>query len=211
MLKIIIISNNVNFIKETIHSLKTQGLNYEIDDISKNIKDIIKTPVITPAHIILIDKAVINGKNDKLYELFSSQVLITSFDDISTTLSLQINQNLIEKLSNNDLPEIKEKIIKELTYIGYNLKYKGSLYLIDVILISYLYKNHVTDNLQGFIYPIISKKYNKCIQSIKNDILNATNYMYYTCDVEKLKIYFSFYDDIKPSVKDVVSTVLNKL
>ena len=112
---------------------------------------------------------------------------------------------------NSKLSEKKHQIIKELKSIGYNPKYKGFKYLVDSILLSYIYQDEMINNLQGIIYPIISKKYNISVQNIKNNIINATSNMYYECDIEKLKAYFSFYDDIKPTVKEVISTVVNKL
>ena len=35
--------------------------------------------------------------------------------------------------------------------------------------------------------------------------------MYYECDVNKLKKYFYFRDDIKPSVKTIIDTIVNKI
>jgi len=39
----------------------------------------------------------------------------------------------------------------------------------------------------------------------------ATECMYYECDSERLKRYFGFYDDKKPTAKTVIFTVLSKI
>lgn len=48
----------------------------------------------------------------------------------------------------------------------------------------------ISDNLQGCVYPIVSKIYSKSIQNVKNSILKATDHMYYDCDINRLKTYF---------------------
>lgn len=119
----------------------------------------------------------------------------------------QVNK-LIE---NKDISLQRAKIANELKKIGYDINYKGTIYLIDAIFQMYLYKENFIDNLQKDIYPIISKMYNKSVHNIKCNITNATELMYYKCDINTLKEYFNFYDDTKPTVKTVIYTVLNKI
>ncbi|MDE5830641.1 MAG: sporulation initiation factor Spo0A C-terminal domain-containing protein, partial [Clostridia bacterium] len=103
------------------------------------------------------------------------------------------------------------KVVNELEYVGYKFKYKGTHYLVDTILHMYDKQNSMVDNLQSNIYPIIAKKYDKSIHNIKSSINKATECMYYECDARKLKDYFKFTDDTKPTVKQVVFTVINKI
>lgn len=65
--------------------------------------------------------------------------------------------------------------------------------------------------LERDIYPVLSKKYGESIHNIKCSINRATTSMYYECDVNKLKKYFYFRDDIKPSVKTIIDTIVNKI
>ena len=69
----------------------------------------------------------------------------------------------------------------------------------------------MVDNLQTHIYPIIAKKYNKTIYNVKSSINKATECMYYECDAERLEKYFQFDEDTKPTIKQVVFTVINKI
>lgn len=72
-------------------------------------------------------------------------------------------------------------------------------------------KDNMTCNLQKDIYPIIAKIFNKTPHNIKCNINNATESMYYNCDINVLKEYFYFTDDRKPTTKTVIYTVLNKI
>jgi len=122
-------------------------------------------------------------------------------------MMLKIEKMIKEK----DMKENKKRIIKELKYIGYNLEYVGTTYMIETILQMYIHRELMLDNLQQDIYPIVSKIYNKSVHNIKCNINRATECMYYECDINRLKKYFSFYDDIKPTAKTVMYTVLNKI
>ena len=106
---------------------------------------------------------------------------------------------------------LKNKIAKELTYIGYDFSHNGTIYLIEILYT--IYTNELTDciNLSHDIYPRLSRKYKKSISAIKSSINYATMLMYSQCDSKRLLQYFSFYNESKPSVKTVIYTVLNRL
>lgn len=107
--------------------------------------------------------------------------------------------------------EKRSKIMKELESINFNLDYVGPKYLADVILEAEKYNKMKLPSLQNKIYPIIAKKYKVSANNVKNCINYAVNDMYYQCDAEKLKKYFNLIEDEKPSIKRIISTVLNKL
>ncbi len=106
---------------------------------------------------------------------------------------------------------IRERVTNELTALGYNPKYKGTTYLIDTIIEICKNEDAKKLSLQSDFYPIIAKKYNKSVQNIKNCIKIATYNMYLDCDIETLKKYFHFYDDIRPTIRQVVFTVLDHI
>lgn len=107
--------------------------------------------------------------------------------------------------------KVKNRIIEELTYIGYDISHSGTIYLIDIVYT--LHTKKLTDciTLNHDIYPILSNKYKKSISAIKASVDYATTLMYYKCDNTRLKKYFNFYDELKPSIKTVIYTVLNKI
>ena len=106
---------------------------------------------------------------------------------------------------------MKKRLITELQQIGYNFKYKGTQYLIDVILLLHRDDDIFLNNLQSTLYPIVAEKYGKTMTDIKNCIISATDNMYAECNTEKLKKYFSLNEDERPSIKRVIYTIANKL
>lgn len=114
-----------------------------------------------------------------------------------------------EKIKSSN--QLKDRIRNELRNLGYNFCHKGTIYLIDAISLVYNKKMEDDLNLKKDIYPTISNKYNKTVYSIKSDIIKATDYMAKFCDKAKRNEYFSFYDNVKPTVKLVIYTILNKI
>lgn len=106
---------------------------------------------------------------------------------------------------------IKDKVMEELLYLGYDISHKGSQYLIKVIeyIVSNSDKN--IENLERDVYPQISLLYNTSIHNIRCRINKSTTEMYYNCDIEKLKKYFKFDEDVKPKVKTIIYTIINKI
>ena len=106
---------------------------------------------------------------------------------------------------------IKNAIIQELLYLGYDLSRKGTQYLIETI--EYIINTPLKDtsNLEKNVYPIIAKKYNVSIYNIKSNINRANNEMYCVCEVKKLKKYFNLEIDMKPKIKLVINIVINKI
>lgn len=81
---------------------------------------------------------------------------------------------------------IKSKIKNELLKLGYNPLHLGTAYLSDIIYYIYISnQNNLCINLERDIYIIISNHYNKNIQTIKSDIIKATNCT--NCNFELLK------------------------
>ena len=154
--------------------------------------------------IIVLSKNVDNVSSDSyVYEYVSST------EDISMIFLKisEIAKNKIAELNNSIL---LSKIYEELKYIGYNPSYYGARYLAESIAL--IYNNYdSSENLNKNIYPVIAKKHNKTVNTIKGDIRSATNSMFYECDETRLKNYFNFYTVSKPKPKVVIYTVLNKL
>lgn len=87
---------------------------------------------------------------------------------------------------------------------------------IDVILLDYkmpIYNGDQILNkiLDKDIYPKISIIFNDSVHNIKCRINRETNIMYFNCEVEKLKKYFSFSIDTKPKVKTVINTIIKNI
>lgn len=126
-------------------------------------------------------------------------------------ITLKINSIIEEKEKIKKSRIIRNKVIEELVYLGYDISHKGSQYLIKVI--EYIVSNSDKDieNLERDVYPQISLLCNTSIHNIKCRINKSTTEMYYNCNIEKLKKYFKFDEDVKPKVKTIIYTIINKI
>ncbi len=61
------------------------------------------------------------------------------------------------------------------------------------------------------IYPIISKKYNKTINSIRINIFQTISIMYNEIEKKKLSNYFGYNVIAKPKTKEVIINILEKI
>lgn len=102
----------------------------------------------------------------------------------------------------------KLAILKELMYLGFNVKHNGTKYITESILILKFY--YKTNNIKD-IYSIIARKHNTTSNNIKSNILKSINYMYCETDFSKLEVYFSLAEDIKPTPKQIILTVLKNI
>lgn len=152
------------------------------------------------AFIIIANEEISNIKDNMIYSI----IYKNNFKEID-----KIKELLNHKIMLQENLSIREKIIKELNYLGYNFSYKGTQYLIEVI--EHKANNPNQQNLEKNIYPIISQNYNNTIHNIKCDINRANNMMYYECDASKLQDYFSLNKDTKPKIKTVVNTIIDKI
>lgn len=122
-----------------------------------------------------------------------------------------INEFIYRKMTYKREEKIKNKIFNEISYLGFDIMHKGTKYLLESIEYIILNPEKEVSKLERDIYPVLSKKYGESIHNIKCSINRATTSMYYECDVNKLKKYFYFRDDIKPSVKTIIDTIVNKI
>ena len=156
---------------------------------------------------------IITGEVSMLKEILRSP-LVYSFQLKPTSqenLLKNLNDIITEKIVIKNEENLDKKIIAELKYLNYNFAHIGTEYLKECIKIDFLQYNGEAENLNTQIYPILAKKHNKKIFSIKNNIINTTNYMYNECQIEKLMQYFGYKIDYKPTPKAIIKTIINKL
>lgn len=122
-----------------------------------------------------------------------------------------INKVFKYKESIKETELLKNKIIEELLYLGYDISHKGTQYLIKTIDYIAANPNKHVENLERNIYPKIANIYNDSVHNVKCRINNATTIMYCNCEIEKLKNYFHFDIDAKPKVKTIINTVIRKI
>lgn len=178
---------------------------------SKVIKENVK-----PCSIIVIsDENIKQNKciNKYIYEYANYKA--DSFEDIIRTINnlvnIKITPKFLDSKKENFEDIIKEKIKKELKYLGYNFYYKGTKYLVDAIYILYNMKDYYNKILKRDIYPIISKKYNTSINNIKCNIRNATDIMFFDCNEYRLMEYLKECSLSKIGAKKVILAILDHI
>lgn len=156
---------------------------------------------------------IITGEISLLSKIIGNKYVYSYCSKTNTTDSAI---NLIRDLADEKQKEyskdsIKTRIKEELEKIRFDFSYLGTKYLFECINECY-YKNDIYDiNLNRDIYPIISKKYHKTINSIKVSIFQANYIMYYENDINALCDYFGYTIIDKPKTKEIISTILQKL
>lgn len=235
MLNLLIIDKNINDSKTLINHILESNYHIRIHYITDNLIDGIKilNTGLVDITLINIDESIdfiissLYSISDLYFEKYKKSILVISpninntssnyyiYEYVSCLEKTQIILSKINLIVNSKLilydnSILINKIKGELKYIGYNLSYNGTTYISECIAL--MYNNpECYENLTKDVYPIIAKKYNKSINNVKCNIISATNAMFYECDENRLKDYFSFYTICRPKPKLVIYTILNKL
>ena len=173
------------------------------------------------------DKCILNYINEEKYQkkfiLFADKS-----DDISLLNNKMIYAILLKTASidkigskiddllegkdiDNNLIILRQKIINELEYLGYDLRYKGTKYLIRAIMFVAQHPEEDLDQLESTVYPNIADACNNTVHNIKCNINRATNMMYFECEFNKLQHYFCMGVDERPRTKTIIHTVINNI
>lgn len=235
MVNMLIANKDIFRLKEIVNEVITNNNNIRISKMTTSKEETINALNNSDIEVVLLDINIIKHNEDVILNMIRKEkqekykdsiiVMTKDFKEVQKIVgNKMIFDYLIEGSDNNEILfkinkmiigkdiEVKRKrIVDELKYIGYNIDHVGTNYLVDTILQMYLNRESMLDNLQKDIYPAIAKIYNKSIHNIKCNINRATECMYYECDSEKLKKYFGFCEDAKPTTKTVAFTVLNKI
>jgi len=182
MINIIIISNNIEYAVDLFNFIQFQSrIDIYILDSNYNIKIKEKN---------LRNVLTINNHSNML--------------EVLKNLNLKINNIKNRKI-------IREKIIKEIIYLGYEISHKGTQFLVDTI--EYIIIENIDDinSLEHNIYPTIAKKNNKTVHNITCSIARETRKMKQSCNIKNLDEYFLIDDDTKINVKNVIYTIIRKI
>ena len=234
MLNILMATNNNSMIKFFINNILVKNDKARLYKITNNIEQTTEVLNNNDIDIIILDLRILQNDITSMFDMIKKErmdkykksiiVIANKFDIIKTDCDDEIiadyildgtgEEEFVCKLNNiikeKDIDKQRNMIKNELKYIKYNLKYKGTCYLIDVII--YIYNNNKIDNLQRNVYPVIAKMYKKSVENIRTNLKRATDCMYNDCESKRLQKYFGLSsDDEKPTVKEVIYTVLDKI
>lgn len=138
--------------------------------------------------------------------IYNAVKVLSNYDDLINT----VDELAIKKCENrNEI--LRYKVLQELKYLGYNLSYTGTKYILDIIMIMFENSDAFNTNIRKNIYPILSEKYNKTENAIKANINKATELMYFECEEDKLKEYCGTAMEDKPRPKLVMNAILAKI
>ena len=240
MVNILIADDNIYYAK-TLMNIINDGINDDIkvthiavdgketlDILENNLIDVILLDLKMPIYdgLYILDKLeknkmkkyeksiiVISGEAEMLCSIRNQEYIYSILNKVCSISKIvdKIMELIKYKREEKKELEIRNEIIKQLQYLNYNLSHKGTQYLMDSILIIYNKQDYEMFNLEEDIYPIVARKYNKSMHNIKSNINKANDYMYKVCKKEILRKYFKFFDDTKPTVKNVIYTMLNKI
>lgn len=200
--------------KETLDIIKNQKIDVLLLDLDMPIYSGLEIiNVIYTLELSCIPNIiVISGNLEMLSELIKSQKVDYFLAKGSFKFTERLNCLLSEIVINNSFQDTNQFILSELHYLGLRLSLNGTKYLLESI--SYIYGSNnygLVDNLEKNVYSVLAKKYNTIASNIKSNILKSLNLMHISTDIEKIKKYFLFDDDIKPTPKLVIEFILNKL
>lgn len=238
MLNLLIVEDNLNYSKNLINLIMDTIPTIKIYKILTDGNEAIKNLMLKKENIDIIlldlDLPKLNGiellkeiEIKNLEEYKNSIIVITGKMDMLSQVKkncylysyigkMQGLDCILKELKNlvklKEKSEYEEKIKKELNYLNYSNKLIGTKYLYEILTLIAENEDLLGKDLKNNIYPIISKRHNVTIHSVKCNIHNATSIMNCDCPKEKIMKYFGFFDDkteVKP--KQVIEEILNKI
>ena len=238
MVNVLISSNNISFSINLINKLDTNKHIFRIYRIAQNARQAIEilNDESNNIDIILLhfkefgsdeqmmlhqieDKnkyerscIIICNKEVVVKTLYNNPVVCSIISkNITYEKILTIVNKLVDYKTHSTSNNLRKKILNELSYLNYKISHKGTQYLLKSI--EYVASNPQKDLiiLEKDVYPLLAVQYNDSLNNIKCSINRANSNMYYECEFEKLKKYFNLSKDIKPKIKTVINTIVNKV
>lgn len=119
----------------------------------------------------------------------------------------------------NELAEVKQinslsietMILNELQTLSFNFSYVGTQYIYETILMICTSYEFQRIKLEKQVYTHLAEKYNTSVHTVKNNIINSTNEMYYDCPREVLFRNLGFTDTKRPTPKDIIFLIVSNI
>lgn len=235
MLKLLVVEDNVmqskqiiNFISENNDDIKLYNMAYTY----KEAIDIVKAQLVD---IILLDLKLPDGlgtdivgylHNNNLTKYLQSVIVVSGENELFLTIhdspyvfsyipkpySLDvIYDDMVSLVRTKKDNVVLNKINQELAFLHYNFSYNGTRYLAEVIFELYNLYDSYKDVLLKDVYSIVAKKHDKSVNTIHGNIKQSTRCMYLDCEEDVINQYFNYSYFVKPRLKEIIFTVINKI
>lgn len=239
MLNVLVIEDNPHLLKNIVNAISSQISDVKLYCISFDGESILELLKESYIDIIILDLKLsgISGvdiinyiDNEKLYRYKNSIIVFSGEINMINTIIYSpylysyilkgegynklidsVNLLVTEKENDYNIDRLRYKIDNELKFLNYNFSYDGTKYLREAIIEVYKIKDKFDGNLEKNIYSIIAKKHNKKINTIYCNIKQATNIMITECREEILTKYFNYSYFVKPKIKEIIITIINKI
>jgi len=202
--------------KEALNIIKDKKINIIILDL--NLPDMTGIDIlnyIDKENIQGLDASIIivTGEMELLRQVKNNKYIYTYYSKVNgyETIINDIKNIVDEKQKTQKSDLITEQIKNELQKLKFNFSYIGTKYLYDCIKECYDREDIYNINLKSDIYPILAKKYNKTINSIKSCIFKSIVIMYCESSEQNLSDYFGYKIITKPKMKDIIFGVIQKI
>lgn len=107
-----------------------------------------------------------------------------------------------------DEKEIKEFVLNQLSNFNFRRYSKGFRYLNDAIFLCIKNSNAI-DNLYKNVFPVIANQYGeKSLLVVKYSMEQSIRTMYNNTELYKICEYFNLEENIKPSLKLIIYTIV---
>lgn len=228
MINVVIVKESKKYVDELINTLYYLNENIKKIYYVSNIVELHKFLSINRINLIIMSFDVCSSLTIKEYIRikekvkntitinFNTKEIIENINSVYKASSMEEMILEISKIINLscgiiDESELKRIISQKLFSIRYNMKYKGTRYLIETIYIAKSIGYYDLEKIEKIIYTEVAKIYNTTAHNVKCNIINATDMMYYSCEEERLKRFLNIDEIYKPGPKKIISTVLNKI
>lgn len=202
MIKTLIADDNLQYTKNIINNIISKIPSIKVEYVSTNGKETLDIISKMSFDLILLDLKMpelsgleILDRIDKLNIIKRPKIIIVSgempliknvisSDNVCNIILKSEDENIVYRkileVANDinyelNCDNVKEKVILELLNMGYNLKHKGTKYIIESVM--YIYQNNnfnMIDNLEKNVYSFVAYKHNKSMENIKTNIIKST-------------------------------------
>ena len=208
MINSIILTNNIHFIKNILENVDPDISCRIMTSISEIRHGLIGNEI----DLIFLDDNLNKNFKDAILHLCGDfTILLKLKEDFKDgVLNPTIQSKLQKIVERNQKEVIRNRVLLELQYLGFSIKHQGTYFMLEIILEILNQEDDISYNLSSDILPTLAEKHGKKADNIRRSVISATEQMYFSCDVERMKKYFYFHDDTRPTPKDVIYAVVNK-